>query len=104
MINTISTNNPIGNNNRFLRLKPVYTIFGYHPLAARLIQAVLAGFLMPWLAYRLGRHHFSPKVGLVAAGLVALYAYFIYYAATLMTETFYIIAILWTLDLADQSP
>jgi 4-amino-4-deoxy-L-arabinose transferase-like glycosyltransferase len=80
----------------------VYAVFGYNPLLARLIQAILAGFLMPWLAYRLGSRHFDTKVGLVAAGLVALYAYFVYYAATLMTETFYIIAILWTLDLAGQ--
>jgi 4-amino-4-deoxy-L-arabinose transferase-like glycosyltransferase len=57
---------------------------------------------MPWLAYRLGRRHFGSSVGLVAAGLTALYAYFVYYAAALMTETFYIIAILWTLDLAGR--
>lgn len=57
---------------------------------------------MPWLVYRLGQRHFSSTVGLVAAGLMAIYAYFVYYAATLMTETFYIIAILWTLDLAGQ--
>jgi 4-amino-4-deoxy-L-arabinose transferase-like glycosyltransferase len=85
-----------------LYLAAVYSLFGYHPLAARLIQAVVAGTLMPWLAYRLGRRHFSSKVGLVAAGLMAVYIYFVYYAAALMTETFYIIAILWTLDLAGQ--
>lgn len=90
-----------------LYLVGVYVIFGYHPLAARLVQAVLAGILTPWLAYRLGRRHFGPQVGLVAAGLAAGYIYFVYYAAALMTETFYIIAILWTLDLAGrlgQSP
>jgi 4-amino-4-deoxy-L-arabinose transferase-like glycosyltransferase len=85
-----------------LYLAAVYGLFGYHPVAARLIQAVLAGLLMPWLAYRLGRRHFGSSVGLVAAGLTALYAYFVYYAAALMTETFYIIAILWTLDLAGR--
>jgi 4-amino-4-deoxy-L-arabinose transferase-like glycosyltransferase len=83
-----------------LYLVAVYGIFGYHPLVARLIQAILAGTLMPWLVYRLGRRHFSRNVGLVAAGLIAVYAYFIYYSAALMTETFYIITILWTLDLA----
>lgn len=83
-----------------LYLVTVYGLFGYHPLVARLIQAILAGVLMPWLAYRLGRRHFGTKVGLAAAGLTALYAYFIYYAGALMTETFCIIAILWTLDLA----
>jgi hypothetical protein len=77
-------------------------MFGYHPLVARLLQAVLAGILMPWLGYRLGRRHFSHQVGMVTAGLMAVYIYFVYYAATLMTETFYIIAILWTLDLVGQ--
>lgn len=78
----------------------VYGIFGYHPLMARLIQAVLAGIFMPWLAYRLGYRHFGKKEGLVAAGLTALYAYFVYYAGALMTETFYILAILAVLDMA----
>jgi hypothetical protein len=83
-----------------LYLTAVYTIFGYHPLVARLIQAVLAGILMPWLAYRLGSRHFGQREGLVAAGLTAVYAYFVYYAGALMTETFYIIAILAALDMA----
>ncbi|MBN1220196.1 MAG: glycosyltransferase family 39 protein [Anaerolineae bacterium] len=85
-----------------LYLAAVYGLFGYHPLAARLIQAALAGFLMPWLVYRLGRRSFGSKAGLVAAGLSAVYIYFVYYAATVMTETFYIIAILGVLDLAGQ--
>lgn len=85
-----------------LYLVAVYGLVGHHPLAARLIQAILAGFLMPWLVYRLGRRYFSPQVGLVAAGVMALYLYFIYYAAALMTESFYIVGILWVLDLAGQ--
>jgi 4-amino-4-deoxy-L-arabinose transferase-like glycosyltransferase len=85
-----------------LYLTGVYGLFGHHPLAARLIQAIVAGILTPWLVYRLGRRHFGLKVGLVSAGLSALYLYFIYYAAALMTETFYIIVVLWTLDLAGQ--
>jgi hypothetical protein len=75
---------------------------GYHPLIARLIQAALVGALMPWLVYRLGRRHFGPPVGLVASGVMACYAYFIYYAAALMTESFYIIGILLVLDIAGQ--
>jgi len=90
-----------------LYLVVVYGLFGHHPLIARLIQAILAGILMPWLGYRLGCRHFNGRVGLVSAALIALYAYFIYYAVMLMTESFYIITILWTLDLASrlgQSP
>jgi hypothetical protein len=85
-----------------LYLAGVYGLVGYHPLVARLIQAVLVGALMPWLVYRLGSRHFGRQVGLVASGVMACYAYFIYYAATLMTENFYIIGILWTLDIAGQ--
>ena len=85
-----------------LYLAGVYSLVGYHPLAARLIQAVLAGALMPWLVYRLGSRHFGQQVGLVACGVMACYAYFVYYAATLMTESFYIIGILLVLDIAGQ--
>lgn len=85
-----------------LYLTGVYLIFGYHPLMARLIQAILAGLLMPWLGYRLGCRYFNRQIGLVTAGLMAVYIYFVYYAATLMTETFYIITILWTLDVAGE--
>ena len=85
-----------------LYLAMVYSLVGYHPLVARLIQAILAGVLMPWLVYGLGRRIFNYKVGLVGAGLTAIYLYFVYYAAALMTETFYIMAILWTLNLAVQ--
>lgn len=81
-------------------LVAVYGIFGPHPLAARLLQAVIVGLLQPWLIYQLGRQLFNQKVGLWAALLTAVYAYFIYYAATLMTEPFYISAILGALLLA----
>jgi 4-amino-4-deoxy-L-arabinose transferase-like glycosyltransferase len=75
-------------------LVAVYRLFGAHPLAARLIQAVLVGIFHPWIVYKLGRHLLGSAVGLVGAGLTALYTYFIYYAGTLMTEPFYILAIL----------
>lgn len=79
-------------------LVAVYAFFGPHPLAARLIQAILVGVLHPYLAYRLARAsapaHWPTTVPLLAAAWTALYGYFIYYAATLMTEPFYITAIL----------
>jgi hypothetical protein len=37
---------------------------------------------------------------LIAAGVAAIYFYFVLYAATLMTETFFITALLWSLDRA----
>ena len=39
-------------------------------------------------------------VALLASGFGAVYAYFILYAATLMTETFFIIVLLWSLERA----
>lgn len=78
----------------------VYTIFGPHPLAARIIQAILVGILHPGLAYWLGKRIYSVPVGLAAAGLTAFYPYFVYYSATLMTEPFYITGILAGFSLA----
>jgi 4-amino-4-deoxy-L-arabinose transferase-like glycosyltransferase len=77
-----------------LYLVAVYAVFGPHPLAARLIQAILTGLLQPFLAYLIGSSIFSKKVGLFSAGLTAIYAYFIYYDATLMTEPFFITLVL----------
>jgi hypothetical protein len=85
-----------------LYLAAVYALVGYYPLVARLIQAVLVGVLMPWLVYRISARHFGPQVGLVAAAVLAGYAYFVYYAGALMTESFYIIGILLVLDVAGQ--
>jgi 4-amino-4-deoxy-L-arabinose transferase-like glycosyltransferase len=72
----------------------IYALFGPNPLAARLIQAVLVGILHPWITYQIGRKVFSEAVGLLAALITAVYAYFVYYAGTLMTEPFYISAIM----------
>ena len=75
----------------------VYKIFGLNPLIARILQAVIVGLLQPYLAYRIGRHLFNPLTGLAAAILTGFYTYFIYYSAALMTEPFYILAILASL-------
>ncbi|HJW90471.1 MAG TPA: glycosyltransferase family 39 protein [Anaerolineales bacterium] len=83
-------------------LAGVYTLFGKNPLAARLIQALIAGLLQPFLAYLVGRQVFGAAAGLAAAALTAVYTYFFYYAANLMTESFYITAILGGLYFAIQ--
>jgi len=86
-----------------LYLAGVYALFGYHPLAARMIQAVAAGLLLPWLSWRVGNRAFGTCAGLGAAVISAVYPYFVYYAGALMTETFYILAILWAVDLSVSS-
>ncbi len=78
----------------------VYSIFGPHPIAARMIQVLIVGILQPYLAYKIGARLFQTTVGLFAAGLTALYPYFIYYSATLMTEPFFILATLSSLWIA----
>jgi len=83
-----------------LYLAGVYAVFGLHPLAARLLQALIAGVLMPLLLYRITRRTANEKVALVAAGIGAVYIYFVYYTVTLMTETFFILAVLAGLELA----
>jgi hypothetical protein len=83
-------------------LAGIYALFGVHPLAARLVSAVLGGLLLPFMVYRLTRRLFpgQDRLALLAAGCAALYGYFVLYAARLMTETFYIVALLWTLERA----
>ena len=85
----------------------VYKLSGSSVLMARLIQAVLVGIAHPYLAFLLGRSVFNRRVGIVAAALTSLYVYFIYYAATLMTEPFYITGILaalyLTIRIGDQT-
>jgi 4-amino-4-deoxy-L-arabinose transferase-like glycosyltransferase len=78
----------------------IYVLFGHHPLLARLIQAAVVGLAMPWLTYRIGRRIFGPRPALIAAAISAVYFYFVTYAASLMTEAFYIVGILWTVDVS----
>ncbi len=78
----------------------VYTAVGMHPLAARLIQAVLGGFALPWMVFRLTRRLLPQSEALAALSAVAaaFYAYFVLYAALLMTETFFIVFVIWSLE------
>jgi hypothetical protein len=80
----------------------IYWLVGVHPLAVRLTGAVLGGLMLPWLVYRLARRALPDRgrVALLAAGCAAFYAYFILFAAQLMTETFYISCVLWSLERA----
>jgi 4-amino-4-deoxy-L-arabinose transferase-like glycosyltransferase len=80
-------------------LVAVYALFGPNPIAARVIQAVIVGILHPYLIYKMGDRVVGRVPALIAAAITAVYAYFIYYAGTLMTEPFYISAILASLYL-----
>jgi len=87
-----------------LLLAAVYAILGVHPLAGRLVQAVAGGLLLPLAVYGLTRSAFPSKrhVPVASAALTAIYPYFVLYSATLMTETYFIILLVHSLDLALQ--
>lgn len=86
----------------------IYGLFGPNPLVARIIQSVAVGIMMPWVTYRLALRVFEPRqgheravlIGLLAAGITAVYIYLFYYTAALITESFYILGIVWTFDYA----
>jgi hypothetical protein len=96
----------------------VYWLLGPSPLIARILQAIIVGIVMPWLLYRLTFRLFAPeargegmftvtptvqraqRVALLAAFIGAVYIYFFYYTASLITEGFYITGILWSFDTA----
>lgn len=82
-----------------LYIAAVYFIFGHHPLVARLIQVLFSG-LNIWLAYRLSKRLFGEWAGLAAGAATAFYAYLIFFNAALMTQTFYILALLLILELS----
>jgi hypothetical protein len=95
-----------------------YALGGVHPLAVRIVQAILGGLMLPVMVYLFTRRLFgsarsstlsqkmnergltTDNVAVLAAGLAAIYFYFVLYAATLMTETFYVTALLWSLERA----
>ncbi len=88
-----------------LYLIVVYGLAGVVPLLARIVQAVFAGVMWPLLTFRLARRILgdgerATVIALLAAAWAALYGYFIYYSAALLTEAFYITALLWAFDLA----
>ncbi|MEN6534099.1 MAG: glycosyltransferase family 39 protein [Bryobacteraceae bacterium] len=83
-----------------LYLVLVYSVFGANPLAARLIQALITGVLQILLTYRVGKRVFSRRAGLIAAALATANAYFILYSGALMTESLYIVALLWAVDIS----
>jgi 4-amino-4-deoxy-L-arabinose transferase-like glycosyltransferase len=85
-----------------LYLAAFYAVFGAQPILPRLAQALIVGGLQTYVTYRLGERMFSRVVGMIAAAISALYIYFIYYGGSLMTEPFYITAILYSLFVVIQ--
>lgn len=57
----------------------MFKIFGYTPVVARLFSVVI-GIYGIYAIFQLGKEMFSPKVGLIAAMLLTLSSYHIYYS------------------------
>jgi 4-amino-4-deoxy-L-arabinose transferase-like glycosyltransferase len=85
-----------------LYLVLIYGLAGPQPIVARILQAIIVGVLHPYIAYRIGEKLFTRTIGLLAAFITAVYVYFFYYGAALMTEPFYITAILFSLYFSMQ--
>ncbi len=85
-----------------LYLVGTYALFGVYPIAGRILQAIIVGTLHPYITYRIGEKTFGRTVGLIAAAVVSIYIYYVYYGAALMTEPFYITSILFSLFFAMQ--
>ncbi len=84
-------------------LAAIYGVVGVTPIVPRIIQAIVVGFAMPWLGFRIATRLFGESgeaevMGLVAAAWTGLYGYFIYYSVALLTEPYFFIVVLWTLD------
>lgn len=77
-------------------LAAIYALFGYQPLAARILTGLLSTVSVG-LLYLLSTRLFGRTVGLVAAAIAAVYAYLIYYGVTLVTEPLFILMLLVTM-------
>lgn len=69
-----------------LFLATIYWLFGYVPLVARLIMAVLS-VLNVGLLYHIAQRLFTERIALLASAIAAGYPYLIFYGVTLVTET-----------------
>ena len=76
-----------------LFLAGMYSLAGHSVTAVRVAQALL-GALAVWLTFWLGNRLAGRRAGLIAAGISAVYPFFIYYAAQLLTETLFMALIL----------
>ena len=95
----------------------VYALAGPHPLAVRLLSALLTGIFLPLVIYFLARRAFPPRLlsafairrssftvyqslPLLAAFLAAIYAYFVLYGAMVQTEGLFIVTLIWSIERA----
>ena len=79
----------------------LYSIFGVKPVLVMLVQGLL-GVCTVLLIYRFGARIAGRTVGLISAGLAAVYAPFIFYETTLLTSTIIVILSVVILNLSEN--
>jgi len=82
-----------------LFLAGIYAIFGFQPLIARVVMALLSTAIVG-MVFVLGRRLFSERVALLATAMSAIYAYLIFYGVALVTETPFTLALMIALYVA----
>jgi len=71
-------------------LAGIFLIFGKSILAVKIIQAIIGALIIP-IVFKTGRLLFNYKVGLISAGIVAVYPDLVVISAYLYTETLYLL-------------
>lgn len=82
-----------------LYLAAIYATFGYQPVVARLVMAILSTLIVGAI-FLLARHLFGERVAFISGLIAAGYAYFIFYGVALVTETPFMLALLIAILLA----
>ncbi|MEZ4672701.1 MAG: glycosyltransferase family 39 protein [Caldilineaceae bacterium] len=77
----------------------IYATFGFYPLIARVVMALLSTAIVG-MVYVLGRRLFNEPVARLAVAIAAVYAYLIFYGVTLVTETPFTLALMLVLYIA----
>jgi 4-amino-4-deoxy-L-arabinose transferase-like glycosyltransferase len=84
-------------------LAALYALPGSDILTVRLVQAMI-DVLICLLVFRLGRRLYSPKEGITAAILIAVYPPYILYSQSLFSETLFTLILLTVLDFLVSRP
>ncbi|MGH2458039.1 MAG: ArnT family glycosyltransferase, partial [Chloroflexota bacterium] len=82
-----------------LYLATIYTVFGFHPLVARVITGVLSTLVVLMIILITNRI-FGREAAILAGLIASVYAYLIFYGVTLVTETPFMLAVLGAIYLA----
>ena len=78
-----------------LFLAAIYSVAGQRRWSRGSFRRPIVGVLHPWLAWRIANRLFGPTVGVASAVLPRSTGTSCYYSGALVTESLYIVAVLW---------